>query len=500
MVDKDDRDGCAPDSQQGTVPSYEELMDIICEASRQGMLGLFLGSGFSKAVVGDNALSWKELLEKSVEQLTKAYSDAHIPLDMDPHVCESGNTYPVVASKVERSTRMALSEFNACDTNLDGNADIDPKALDFRETIAGLVSVYPTDEQEHVWKACLQNLELRWVVTTNYDHIIECLLGGCALPLYPDQVFTSPRGLIPVFHLHGSIWDPHNIVITNEDYARMLRPGDYRQTRLPSLLKEATVLMAGYEMGDLNVLSAVDWCNTVDVSPVMGYRQRIIFIRYVGTDGADSSQKPYVDPDTGILVAETSDLHAFFHEIGARKAEVSKRDQQDKAEADRLMDKFAKAELTRRIIKEDDVDRLSADARSVQALSSRFPYLVSAFLIYLKLVIARIDRQSRIYGAFEEYDRKLRVLLMLMNLVDEMQMPDEYMAFLCNSLNEVSRYFGAKPGDAFAATKTWRAHRNEISTGLLGRMKRYCNNEGNGLPYARRCLDEIEVPGDATAA
>lgn len=39
--------------------------------------------------------------------------------------------------------------------------------------------------------------------------------------------------MIPIYHIHGVCNIPDSIVITNEDYAYMFRPNDYRQARLP---------------------------------------------------------------------------------------------------------------------------------------------------------------------------------------------------------------------------------------------------------------------------
>lgn len=63
--------------------------------------------------------------------------------------------------------------------------------------------------------------------------------------------------MIPIYHIHGVCNIPDSIVITNEDYAYMFRPNDYRQARLPFLMKESLVIMIGYALGDLNVITAV---------------------------------------------------------------------------------------------------------------------------------------------------------------------------------------------------------------------------------------------------
>ena len=52
--------------------SREDVFETICKAARSNTLGLFIGSGFTKAALNNNrfhkAYDWKELLKKILRE------------------------------------------------------------------------------------------------------------------------------------------------------------------------------------------------------------------------------------------------------------------------------------------------------------------------------------------------------------------------------------------------------------------------------------------------
>ena len=76
------------------TPSREEVLRFISKSASFGNLGLFVGAGFSKAVLNDDlneiALSWRELLSRSADNLSVKYED--IP--------KEGVSYPEIATLI----------------------------------------------------------------------------------------------------------------------------------------------------------------------------------------------------------------------------------------------------------------------------------------------------------------------------------------------------------------------------------------------------------------
>jgi hypothetical protein len=76
-------------------PARQDVLDFLARAAAYGNLGLFVGSGFSKAILSDGeeedtALSWGELLEKAAKRMQVDY--ASIP--------KTGLSYSAIASAI----------------------------------------------------------------------------------------------------------------------------------------------------------------------------------------------------------------------------------------------------------------------------------------------------------------------------------------------------------------------------------------------------------------
>jgi hypothetical protein len=77
------------------VPTRTEVLTFISKSASYGNLGLFVGAGFSKAVLNDPmrmkiALSWGELLEQSAKNLKVDYDK----------IDKVGVGYPDIASAI----------------------------------------------------------------------------------------------------------------------------------------------------------------------------------------------------------------------------------------------------------------------------------------------------------------------------------------------------------------------------------------------------------------
>src|SRR3989344_2025312 len=191
-----------------------------------------------------------------------------------------------------------------------------------QRAIASLTCWYPDREKRKQFGAYLEALSPAWVITTNYDLVIESLLTGKSIPLGPNDLLTNPRGIVPVYHLHGVRTNPEEIIITQEDYVSLYRPNEYRQIKLALTVKESTTLLIGYGLGDVNVLTALDWSNNVFLSEKRDYPHEVIQV--LRTENPKKS--PYRDRN-GIQVLEASDLVGFFEEYILIRAEEKKKEE-----------------------------------------------------------------------------------------------------------------------------------------------------------------------------
>ena len=280
-------------------PSREEAIKFLSESSMFGNLGLFIGAGFSKAVMNSGldqiALSWDQLLEKASGKLEVDYAE----------IWKEGVGYPDVASSI-------------CIKHSEDKGGTYKDALSkLKREIAMLTGWYPDKENREKFSNYLESLAPSWVITTNYDLIIESLMTGQCVPLGPDESLSAPQGQVPVYHLHGIRTNPEGIIISQEDYVSLFRPNEYRQIKLALTIKESTTLLLGYGLGDVNVLTAIDWSRNVFFSKQENYPHDVIQILRT----SNPKEEPYRDRN-GILILETSDLTKFFDEFEAVHREL----------------------------------------------------------------------------------------------------------------------------------------------------------------------------------
>src|SRR5476651_951915 len=180
--------------------SRNEVLKFISQSASYGNLGAFIGAGFSKAVLNNDndtiALSWGELLEEVSNTLDIDYEG----------IWKEGIGYPEIASRL-------------CELYSESKSiSYDESLREIKKEIARLTSWYPDKEQRNVFSEHLNKLLLSWIITTNYDLVIESLLTGASIPLGPNDSLIAPSGIVPVFHLHGVRTNPDEIIIALEDY------------------------------------------------------------------------------------------------------------------------------------------------------------------------------------------------------------------------------------------------------------------------------------------
>jgi hypothetical protein len=270
----------------------EDVLKKIASSSILGDLGLFVGGGFSKSVINQNetlALSWGDLIHKSLVDLK---------LDSNEFQKE-GLSYPELASQIGHI--LSAKE----------NIGFDDAVERLKIKMAEITNWYPKRKARLEYGRYLRAIMPQWIITTNYDLILECLLPGICITFGPEEQLFVPKKLIPIHHIHGIRTNPQSLVITQEDYIRLFRPNEYRQSKLSLTLKESTTLFIGYGLGDINVLSAVDWANNVFKGENHNKPPDIIQILVV----EGSPRKEVYQNHNRTLIFEVNNLGLFFREL-----------------------------------------------------------------------------------------------------------------------------------------------------------------------------------------
>lgn len=428
--------------------SKETVFETICKAARSNTLGLFVGSGFTKAVLSTESshktYDWKELLKESCNRM-----------GIVRDVFNEGMPYPQIASTICHEYVQSQ------------NVSLKNAERKLKMTIADLVNASPSKNTMSKYEEYFKELIPNWIVTTNYDTIIEQILHEKAFLINPKDSFIKTKDFIPVYHIHGSITDPESIVITNEDYTQTLRVSDYRHARLPFLIKESTVLMVGYSLNDLNVLSAVDYSQNVYTNVSATFETPIIQLLYKKYP----NQEPYINND--IVIQEIGDLSDYFSElidyIKRYKSAIGKKSNDVK----KLLEFFTNAdELDISFFIHDKGNRQEI-FNNVKSIDFEFWYIYPSYMAFLNKSFGVLWDKAHIQNAFSYYRDILDLLLDIIENIDYEKVPLTLLEYLIDQFKEISCFIGKMPGKSWAAKDLWDTRCNDIPEEFINELNKH---------------------------
>ncbi|MFN8337178.1 MAG: SIR2 family protein [Cyclobacteriaceae bacterium] len=426
--------------QSDLASAYEKIADGVL----YGNFGVFVGAGLPMAIMNETgeslALSWPQLLEKCAEYYEIDFQELNTP----------GSSYPEIASKL---CNIIAEKTNTSTLNAE---------RELKQLISDLTSLYPTTERRSQYKAYFDVLNPKWIITTNYDTVIESVLTGTGHSLQPDDSLIAPEGMTPVFHLHGLRTNPGSIVITQEDYVSLFRPNDYRLQKLPLIIKESVTLLIGYGLGDFNVLTAVDWSKNVLKKTNTQYPNDLIQL----VRCKNPRKTPY--KRNGILIIEFWDLEECLDEI-------CKFVQDRKAQSSILKKKLQKldkkyADPSEKMI-DDFISGTEVRANVLAHLSENKNAYINGYIELLSRALERVWSSARQTGRFYDYNNYLKIILDIFDAVEIDTIPPALMQTLCYGLDKVGYYIGPNRGDALAAHRTWLRRGPQINHLTLKELK-----------------------------
>jgi hypothetical protein len=423
-------------------PSREEVLTFLAHATSYGNLGLFIGAGFSKAVLNEAsedeiALSWGDLLKKAAKKMGVKYES----------VGKVGVSYPEIAS--------AICKSYCKEKGLSFKASL----RELKQEIAALTSWYPTDEQREKYSKYLDAFDPSWIITTNYDLVIETLLTGRSAPLGPNDPLSAPKGVVPVFHLHGVRTNPEEIIIAQEDYITLFRPSEYRQMKLALTIKESATLLLGYALGDVNVLTALDWSRNVFRGERKNYPHGVIQV----LREEEPAEAPYRTRN-GVVIIETDELSKLFEEF----MEVRNRVAQEKDKERETLDKLAaKLSAPKSSMIEKFIDDEKFRSKTLKILSESSIHLVAGFVLFLDKCIEETYERSKPSGAFFGYDQALTIILDILTAFPIENFPPALFQKAAYGLERLGCYVGGAYGQSWAAEKTWISRAKELSPEIV---------------------------------
>jgi hypothetical protein len=436
--------------------SREIVLQEISNAALFGSLGLFVGTGFSKAITDGEAPSFQELLREVCH-------DIGIEFDFDDPEGLRGKSYSRIAqelvAKIQETAARRISARRA--------------ALKLKRSVCKACDLIPIGNTANSFREVLKDIPIQWVITTNYDFLLEDSITG-SVCLLPDQILNVRNDYIPIYHLHGHRRSPSSIIITDSDYVKLLTPIEYRQVKLNLLLAESTTVMLGYSFGDVNVQSAMEWSRTFRDERGLrneSYQSLVIQALYVHEE---PEELPYKGRN-GEIIIETDDLLSFLTEI---QEVISIRRLEHEEVVERLSG-WLDEERSPSLVADDPDVRQDFIETIIQ-----FPrcYDIHKIIDFLSSVLNPIWEQAREAGGFTHYARFLNVLLdIVINLPAENIHPSLF-SYLADRLSDVSYYMEEdvrhSTGTAWEATDTWHRRKEDIPPDMKRELMRFSKRHG----------------------
>ncbi|OTG60349.1 hypothetical protein B9T36_06935 [Acinetobacter sp. ANC 4204] len=220
----------------------------IAYAAVNNRLCLITGAGFTKAITNQKAPTWEDLLKELCakcddtgeleKKLFKSKITGECPKCSKEH--EFVVNKPILALD-------ELAEIIA--------SKLKEKELDIYEEIKKIILPLTISDNCENIKKFFQEQSFR-VVTTNYDKLIQELCGeGECQTISPGVLIPRLRSKVKVYHVHGSIDSPNNMIVTSNNYFKFMNAESYFSRKLSTLLYENTIVILGYAFNDNNLKS-----------------------------------------------------------------------------------------------------------------------------------------------------------------------------------------------------------------------------------------------------
>ena len=261
----------------------------IAYAATSSRLCLFTGTGFSKSVSDNQAPSWQGLLESMCGLLS------------------NGND--LKASLFPASGKNTLGLEEAAQVI---SIELQKIGKSIHEEVAKEIRSVKLTGNNAPIEDFLSKCSCR-VVTTNYDKLVEELVGFDAChSLTPGLPIPRSSARVKVYHVHGSIDSPENMVVTSDDYFKFIHSESYFSRKLSTVLHENTVVILGYSLGDANLKSIISDYKGFSKNHVIGSN---IFL--VSRSKVDQPVKDYYAHCYGIRVIDETECHDFFSKLNS---------------------------------------------------------------------------------------------------------------------------------------------------------------------------------------
>lgn len=421
-------------------PYYELAYALASES-----LCFFVGTGFSKHVTDGAAPDWMSLLKDCCADLSagedliqELFPDdtAIMPLEECASVIdlqmqkEGKNLYQVIAIRLEKLSAV-------------------PKKV------------------EEIRKFATKHPALKFI-TTNYDRLIEDdVLKGNYTGFCPGFPVNRQRSANEVYHVHGAISAPNDMVVTANDYYRFINQPSYFSKRLDTLIEENTTVIIGYSLGDINfksILNSHRFSSSHEVN-----RQHLFFL---SRKSVPQHVKDYYDSSYGLRVIENTNIDELVTGIDNMHDQIVA---DVKAARDQLINILdGKTKYT-----DDYLKKRESFAMILATLSSTGIRITHSNAInFLKDTIKRKHAFTYENGAWDQYDHLADWLVQLGCIMDleGTALELQYLEAVTTSFQSMSKT--KQYGKSWDAFKTWKSDWGLLTFKNRAMVRHHVNKNG----------------------
>lgn len=268
----------------------------IAYAATSNRLCFFTGTGFSKSVSNGMAPSWQDLLEAMCDLVDN-------PEGLKGSLFPEGGKNTLSLEEAAQVISIELQKLGK----------------DIHDEIAALISSIDLAGDNTPVAEFLSQRSCR-VVTTNYDKLVEKIAGENECQSFtPGRPIPRTSSRVKVYHIHGSIDSPENMIVTSDDYFKFINTESYFSRKLSTVLHENTVVILGYSLGDANLKAIISDYRGFSKNHVIGSN---IFL--VSRSKVAQAVKDYYAHCYGIRVIDETENHDFFARLNAELPNADK--------------------------------------------------------------------------------------------------------------------------------------------------------------------------------
>lgn len=250
---------------------------------------LFVGSGFSKRYL--DLPTWKELLQAiaSLVNPDKFYFAKLERITADKYdINKDYNAYmtflcDLISDDLNKiwydDEKFNNSRIEYGDLVLEQNTA--PLKIEISKYITSFIDTAENKRDELEELQRISSHSISGFITTNYDNLLENHFNYTTYNSQEELLFRTSYEIGEIYKIHGSVNDPHTILINSADYQQIKDKDKYIAAKLLTIFIEHPIIFIGYSIGDediLNILKSILDCLNEEQKSIL--ESRLIFISW----------------------------------------------------------------------------------------------------------------------------------------------------------------------------------------------------------------------------